>query len=323
MTNVWCVRADFGKHANDFVGGGYAAIGWMNTRDLKAVGAREELYPMYRAAYPEHTSNVVVGAQVGQIARFLLEMQPGDYVITPAIETKKLHYGVLQEKPAYFHFDKSDGCPFRHRRPVDWEKAPANRYDFSIPFQNTMRSSLTVFSVSQRDEFFSHIGRDDLVKIRPAAKYDPVRVVLDQILELDDKEFEVLITHLLTALGFEGTAHTGKTGDGGVDATGEMSIAGIAATKVYVQAKRYKLKSKISANTVKKLRQSIPSTGQGIFITTADYQKAAYEVADEIGFPRIGLIDGRQLVDLLSQYWSGIPEDFQERLGLRQGLVRI
>ena len=323
MTNVWCVRAEFGKHAQDFVDGGYFAVGWMNGSDLQAVSAREELYTLYRKANPKDTSNLVIGAQVGQIARFLLEMQPGDYVITPASETKKLYYGVLEASPTYYHFSDSDGCPYRHRRPVEWEKEPLNRYDFSIPFQNTMRSSLTVFNVSQRDEFFSHIGRDDLVKIRATAQYDPVRVVLEQILELDDKEFEVLITYLLDALGFEATEHTGKTGDGGVDATGEMSIAGIATTKVYVQAKRYKLKSKISANTVKKLRQSIPSTGQGIFITTADYQKAAHEIAEEIGFPRIGLIDGRKLVDLLGAYWSGIPVEFQERLGLRQGLVRI
>ena len=76
-------------------------------------------------------------------------------------------------------------------------------------------------------------------------------------------------------------------------------------------------------DAVKKLRQSIPSTGQGVFITTADYHKAAHEVATENGFPRIGLVNGSQLVDLLVAYWGGIPTEFQERLGLRPGLVKI
>ena len=89
-----------------------------------------------------------------------------------------------------------------------------------------------------------------------------------------------------------------------------------------MQAKRYKLGTKVTANTVKQLRQAIPFGGQGAFITTADYQNAATEIALEPGFPRIGLINGRQLVDLLVEHWSDIPAEFRERLGLKPGLVR-
>jgi restriction system protein len=49
---------------------------------------------------------------------------------------------------------------------------------------------------------------------------------------------------------------------------------------------------------------------------------AAHEVALDPHFPRIGLINGRQLVDLLVEHWNDIPPEFQERLGLKQGLVR-
>jgi restriction system protein len=61
---------------------------------------------------------------------------------------------------------------------------------------------------------------------------------------------------------------------------------------------------------------------EGAFITTADFQDAASEVALETGFPRIGLVNGMQLVDLLVEHWNDIPEDFQIRLGLKPGLVR-
>lgn len=79
----------------------------------------------------------------------------------------------------------------------------------------------------------------------------------------------------------------------------------------------------MSAATVKQLRQAIPFGGQGAFITTAEFQGAATEVALEAGFPRIGLINGRQLVDLLIEHWSDIPADFQTLLGLKPGLVRV
>lgn len=321
MINIWCVRAEFGTYTRHFVEGGYVALGWMDGVDLSGISSRDELYPLYKQAHPEDTSNLVIGQQVGQIARFLLEIQAGDYVITPAADTEWLHYGQIEPVPSYLYFTGDDGCPYRHRRRVKWAKNRLKRGDFSVPFQNTIRSSLTVFSISQRDEFLAAIGRTDAVP-RPAAQYDPYRVVLEQVLELDDKEFEILVGHLLTALGFEGSEVTGKTGDGGVDATGELDVAGLAKVKVFVQAKRYKLGSKVNANTVKQLRQAIPFGGQGSFITTADYRPAAADVALEAGFPRIGLINGRQLVDLLIEHWSDIPQEFRERLGLKPGLVR-
>jgi restriction system protein len=322
VTNVWCVRAEFGTYTKPFVEGDYVAIGWMPNSDLSLIRSRDELYPLYKAEHADDTSNIVIGQQVGQIARFLLDIQAGDYVITPAADTEWLHYGKIAPDPSYVYAAGNDGCPYRHRRRVSWAPQRLKRGDFSVPFQNTIRSSLTVFAISQRDEFLSAIGESSLGPKPAAALYDPYRVVLEQVLELDDKEFEILVGHLLTALGFEGSEVTGKTGDGGVDATGELNVANLAKVKVFVQAKRYKLGSKINASTVKHLRQAIPFGGQGAFITTADYQGAAADVALEAGFPRIGLINGRQLVDLLIEHWSDIPPEFRERLGLKPGLVR-
>ena len=256
------------------------------------------------------------------MARFLLDMQAGDWIITPAADTDWLHYGQVAPAQSYFYAADVDGCHYRHRRRVMWEKERLKRGNFSVPFQNTIRSSLTVFAVSQRDEFLMAAGRADLRSKATTTQYDPYRVVLEQVLELDDKEFEILVGHLLTALGFEGSEVTGKTGDGGVDATGELNVANLAKVKVFVQAKRYKLGAKVSANTVRQLRQAMPFGGQGAFITTADYQGSAADVALEQGFPRIGLINGRQLVDLLIEHWEDIPPEFRDRLGLKPGLVR-
>jgi len=320
--DLWCVRAEFGRYTRHFVEGGYIGIGWLSQTDLSDVTARDELYPLYRAGHPDDTSNIVVGQQVGQIARFRLDMRAGDHVITPAADTEWLHHGKLAPEPSYYFAGEDDGCPYRHRRRVDWAKDRLRRADMSVPFQNTIRSSLTVFAVSQRDEFLVAIGEADAAILQEAAAYDPYGAVLDQVLELDDKEFEILVGHLLTALGFEGSEVTGKTGDGGVDATGELNVANLAKVKVFVQAKRYRQGSRVTANTVKQLRQAIPFGGQGAFITTADFRRAAHEVALEPGFPRIGLVNGRQLVDLMVAHWDAIPLEFKERLGLRPGLVR-
>ena len=323
MTNVWCIRANGGQYTDHFLRGGYAGIGWREiARDISSLRTREELYPVVRAAYPDQQSPIVIGNYVGQIARFLLEILAGDYVITPAADTELLHYGRIAPDPSYVFASGDDGCPYRHRRRVEWAPTTLKRSGLSVPFQNTIRSSLTVFAVSQRDEFLGAIGSNDAPSAPKHAVYDPYRAVIEQVLELDSKEFEILVGHLLTALGFEASEVTGKSGDGGVDATGELNVSNLAKVKVFVQAKRYDMGSKVNANTVKQLRQAIPFGGQGAFITTADFQAAASDVALAPGFPRIGLVNGRQLVDLLVEHWSDIPPEFQERLGLRPGLVR-
>ena len=321
MPALWCVRADFGRYADDFKKGGYAGIGWLEGVELSAIRSRDELYPIYQREYPEDKSNIVIGQQVGQIARFLIEIKSGDFVITPAANTELLYYGMAEPEPSYYYFTGQDGCPFRHRRKVKWDKRTLKRGDFSVPFQNTIRSSLTVFSISQADEVFGAIGRNDLIPLQMSSNYDPYATVIKQLLSLDAKEFEILVGHLLTALGFEGSEVIGGVGDGGVDATGELNVSNLAKIKIFVQAKRYQSGAHVSKSVVRSLRQAIPVGGQGAFITTADYQPGAADIATEPGFPRIGLINGRQLVDLLVEHWSDIPEDFQIRLGLRPGLV--
>jgi len=322
MRNVWCVRAEFGTYTKHFVEGGYVAIGWMPDVDLSAVKSREELYPPYRQSHPDDTSNIVIGQQVGQIARFLLEIQPGDVVITPAADTEWLHYGTVGPELSYFYAPGNEGCPYRHRRGVEWAKERLKRGVFSVPLQNTLRSSLTVFGVSQRDEFLAGVYDGDLVPKTTTPHHDPHRIVLDQVLQLDHKEFEILVSCLLTALGFERSEVTGQTGDGGVDVTGELNVRNLAKVRVFVQAKRYDLARKVSANVVKQLRQAIPHGCQGVFITTAKFQEAAEKVAVEPDFPRIGLINGHQLVDLLIEHWEDIPDEFHEKLGLKRGLVK-
>lgn len=318
---LYCVRAEFGTYTKQFIDGNYVAIGWLPNNNLSNISAREQLYPLYKAEYPNDTSNVVIGQQVGQIARFLLEMKAGDYVITPAQNTEFIYYGIIEPTP-YFYTDNSDGCPYLHRKKVKWNKTPIQRSQFSVPFQNTIRSSLTVFYINHKNNFFTTIGKPELVPdSETKIEFDYYTSILNRILELDDQEFEILITHILNALGFEGSEHKGKVGDGGVDATGELNVANMAKIKLFVQAKRYKLGSRINANTVKALRANIPAGGQGAFITTADYQPAAKEIAVEQGFPRIGLINGEQLVDILAEHWNEIPIEFRDKLSLKVGLV--
>ncbi|MCB1733748.1 MAG: restriction endonuclease [Gammaproteobacteria bacterium] len=321
MPNVYCVRANNGQYADLFLKHGYTAIGWFEGTDLGGMRNRDDIHSAYSQKYPDD-NRYVTGQQVGQIARFLFDIQPGDYVLLPPTNSEFIHWGIIEDAP-YFHADGSDGCPFEHRREVKWHKTPVPRTTFSVPFQNSIRSSLTVFLVDHANEFFAAIGKTALVQPDArAAEVDLNAKVIDRLLQLDATEFEILVTRLLRALGFE-SEHTGKVGDGGVDATGDLDVSGMAKIKIYVQVKRYKPGSAINDRTVKALRQNIPAGAQGAFITTSSFTKEARKTAVEPGFPRIGTIDGAQLVDLLAAQWDklDLESEIAGKLGLRVGLI--
>jgi predicted Mrr-cat superfamily restriction endonuclease len=318
--NIIFVRSDYGRYTPQFISGSYVAIGWLESVNLKDVKTRDELYPLYRKDNPDEKSNIVIGQQVGQISRFLHELKTGDYVFTQSVNSDHFHYGILAGG-YYYERNSKDGCPFPHRKKVTWIGEMA-RNQFSVPFQNTIRSSLTIFYVSQAQNFFTVIGKAQLIpSSQKQLDVNYHQTVLTRLMELDAKEFEILITHLLSALGFEGAEHTGRPGDGGVDATGELNVSGLAKIKIVVQAKRHQPNKVIKASDVKTLRQSIPRDSQGAFITTAQFDKHCKDIALDPNFPRIGLINGNQFVDLLAEHWDKIPDEFKEKLNLKLGLV--
>jgi restriction system protein len=97
-----------------------------------------------------------------------------------------------------------------------------------------------------------------------------------RLLKMPPDRFEVLISQLLTALGFqeETIEVTSYTGDGGIDVRGVLNAAGITRINAAVQAKRWK--SNIQAPAIQALRGSLTVHQQGIFITTSSFSKGLW-----------------------------------------------
>ena len=159
---------------------------------------------------------------------------------------------------------------------------------------------------------------------------DPYRAVLNQILQVSPSDFEDLIGDLMVAMGYEDVIVIGGPGDKGEDVRGVLQ-SNLVSVHVSVQVKRYN-KTLVSGSDVHKLRGAIPEGGQGAIITTSDFSNDAKEEAAKSGFKHVSLINGRELVDLLKEYWgkeplSASPDpaagelSWHERLGLTQGLV--
>ena len=169
VPRVWVVRADGGKYADHFLSGGYAAVGWF---DLSSVDTRDQLRKVYELEYPDAPAGQIAN-EIGQLAAFRLEMDEGDYVVTPTADRESLRFGRIVGPCVAFGGD--DGCGYRNRRAVNWAETRLRRSSFGESFQRTLGSPRTVFRVSQPEEFLAAIARppdvsrDDTIGQGPAA----------------------------------------------------------------------------------------------------------------------------------------------------------
>lgn len=154
MPNIYMNRADGGKHTQSFITGGYVAIGWLNDTDLGDVRHYETIYEFLQLEHPDENNNTI-GAWAGSVSRFVLEIQPGDHVLTPDINRRWLWHGRVNSD--YLWVAQTGDCPYRHRRLVQWAVRPLDRYQLPEGLQQTLGSPLTVFRVAELDAFLGQV----------------------------------------------------------------------------------------------------------------------------------------------------------------------
>jgi restriction system protein len=127
--------------------------------------------------------------------------------------------------------------------------------------------------------------------------------LLEKLKSIDPYYFEKVILILLKRMGYGDFVETSKSGDGGID--GIINEDKLGLDKIYIQAKRYgenKVREKDIRNFIGAMSGD---TNKGVFVTTSDFDKGAYQKAHD-AHHNIILIDGNKLVDLMHQYNVGI-----------------
>lgn len=128
--------------------------------------------------------------------------------------------------------------------------------------------------------------------------------LLEALHALHPRKFEELIGEVLRNLNFENIQITGKTGDGGIDVTGELVVAGVIRNSVCVQVKRWR--NNVQRGSVSELRGSLRPHQTGLFITTSDFSRQSVEEATDPYKAPISLMNGNELVDLLCEFGIGV-----------------
>ena len=134
--------------------------------------------------------------------------------------------------------------------------------------------------------------------------------LLERIRNESPRFLEEVVLKVLHAMGYgegeEDLEHLGGSGDEGVD--GVINQDKLGLDQIYVQAKRYKEDSSTGRPDIQSFVGAISgkSATRGVFITTSRFTNEAREFASRLPQPRLILIDGNQLADLMLQHKIGV-----------------
>jgi restriction system protein len=306
LTNAIFVRALNGELTELFKSNSFAAIGWIYNPIPDF--SWETIENQIKIDHPEG-SPIKIGVNTGQVYRFLNEIKIGTIVITPYRDGSLL-IGLAKSEP---YFQKDNKCQFFLRINVDWFEEKFDRRLLSIPTQNSIRSSLTIFRVNPVYEIagLANIPLPETIKNEvhqiQIQEHNYIEAIRKQLLKLDATEFEILVSYIMQSLGFESNQSQGRTGDKGTDVEGTLDVFGFASIKLQIQVKRYE-SSVISEPEIRNFRGSLRRDHQGTFITLSKFNKKAVESAKDSNFQPINLIDGEQLIKVFIEQFDKVNQ---------------
>lgn len=135
--------------------------------------------------------------------------------------------------------------------------------------------------------------------------------LLREIKKATPQFFENVVVGLLVKMGYGGSRKdageaVGQTGDEGID--GIIKEDKLGLDTIYLQAKRWE--GTVGRPEIHKFVGALKGQGasKGIFITTSKFSIDAGKYASKIDSPKIVLIDGSRLTELMIEYNVGVSE---------------
>jgi restriction system protein len=130
--------------------------------------------------------------------------------------------------------------------------------------------------------------------------------LLEQMRKMDPHDFESLVLDVLAAMGYGGGSRIAMQGvprgpDGGID--GKIYEDKLGLDQIYMQAKRY-AENSVSSDKVQAFVGAMTSGGcrKGVFVTTSRFTVDAIKIAESIRDPRLVLVDGERLAELMIEH---------------------
>ncbi|MBD5099836.1 MAG: restriction endonuclease [Clostridiales bacterium] len=129
--------------------------------------------------------------------------------------------------------------------------------------------------------------------------------MLEILQNMNPYGFERFVQLLLRNCGIDNVEVTKKSGDGGIDGTGQYKLSGIFSFKLAFQCKRYI--GNVGSGEIRDFRGSLSTDiEKAIFVTTGNFSPAAKSEAKAPGKKSIDLMDGEMLIDKIAELKLGV-----------------
>lgn len=313
--SYYLVRVGEGsRYSQEALKNGFVAVGWNELGSLDKYTSLSQIREGLERT--KQYTPAQLGQQAGQVERFALKMKVGDRVCMP-LGDGKYAVGILGE---YFYEENPSGeCIYKHRRKVQWDHKILQKKDMSTSMAYSLGAIMTVFSLDQYAQEIEALmaGKE----FSPAEK--PLRIrdqVLQQLMELDGREFEEFIMHLLNIIGFKAST-TQYTNDKGIDVIGILDAEGLADITVRVQVKR--VGSAIGRRIVQELRGAINRDEHPCIITTSTFHNNAIEEAEDPSKVAVKLVDGDDLASLILNHFDDLDDRYKVLLGIHRRRTQL
>ncbi len=122
----------------------HICIGWSRLGDLSSCASKEDIAAKYSEAWPEAKTRSK-GQDVGQIYRFVVESQVGDYVVYG--DGSVAHIGVIRSDYYYCENPIDQSSDYVNNKKVEWLKdVPYS--ELSQQFRNSLGSAMSFFRLN-------------------------------------------------------------------------------------------------------------------------------------------------------------------------------
>jgi len=156
---------------------------------------------------------------------------------------------------------------------------------------------------------------ESLYKSFDGIKKSVYREIIDTILSKTPRDFEKLVVLLLQKMGYGGEIKdsgqvTQYVNDKGIDGIIREDVLGFG--RINIQAKRYAIDNNVPREDIQKFvgALAVAQSDKGVFITTSDFTKGAYEYAYSLNSTtKIVLINGTKLAQYIYDFNLGMQTE--------------
>ncbi len=218
--------------------------------------------------------------------------------------------GLLKSEKRGTHQITEQGIKFLKTNPTALRTKDLDNFKEFKDFTNSIRKKNKSGTKDSQKETIEteETPEESLEYAYQKLKFDLSRDLLDTIKSCSPFFFENLVVDLLTKMGYGGSRidagkAIGKSGDGGID--GIIKEDKLGLDTIFIQAKRWD--NTVPVREIRDFAGALLSkkARKGIFISTSNFPKSAYEFVSSIEH-KIILIDGEELTDLMFEFNVGL-----------------